>query len=76
MHPLLCRKLTSSSLTIRYLRALQWAKDVFERLFSTEVLVLLAEHPADEVDEDGQSFWGRYGANRGVRIVLFTARDR
>jgi hypothetical protein len=34
--------------------------DVFERLYSQEVSELLAEHPADELDEDGQPFWGRY----------------
>jgi hypothetical protein len=48
----------------------QWAVDVFERLYSKEVSELLTEHPADELDEDGQPFWGRYKWLRRSCVTL------
>jgi hypothetical protein len=48
--------------------ALLWAEEKFEQLFAAEVDILLAEHPADSVDEDGQPFWGRCVCSHLVEI--------
>ena len=42
--------------------AVDWASKLFQKLFTSDVESLLKEHPLDEVDDEGNSFWG--GARR------------
>jgi hypothetical protein len=42
--------------------AVEWASKLFRKLFTSDVENLLKEHPLDELDDEGNSFWG--GARR------------
>ena len=48
--------------------ALQWAVNLATRLFHDVIADLLREHPVDELDEDGEAFWG---GTRKVPTPLF-----
>ena len=38
--------------------AIQGAINIFHEIYTKEVQILLAEHPLEEKDEEGVSFWG------------------
>jgi len=38
-------------------KCVKWAVDLFHELFHSNIVALLAEHPPDSHDEEGEPFW-------------------
>lgn len=47
----------------------QWAVNLFNKLFKSDIETLLTEHPPDQLDEEGLPFWG--GARRIPTPIAF-----
>ncbi|KAG5185600.1 hypothetical protein JKP88DRAFT_268262 [Tribonema minus] len=58
---------------VEFADCLQWAKAQFRALFVREVEELMAQHPLDSVDEEGDPFWT--GARRPPRAPALDSRQ-
>jgi len=69
-----CLPCPQDSMEVLTAKALDWALGLFEVLFQQDVAKLVAQHPLDSKDEEGQPFWG--GSRRFPRtIAKFDPRD-